>query len=52
MHYAVVCEREAIAEYLVKHNADVGIKDNDGVSPSDLCEKNWPWMRPTDKVVE
>lgn len=52
LHYAVVCEREAIAEYLVKHNADVGIKDNDGVSPSDLCEKNWPWMRPTDKVVE
>uniref|UniRef100_A0A803L2H7 ACB domain-containing protein n=1 Tax=Chenopodium quinoa TaxID=63459 RepID=A0A803L2H7_CHEQI len=52
LHYAVVCDREAIAEYLVKHNADVDIKDNDGASPSELCEKNWPWMRATDKVVE
>lgn len=52
LHYAVVCDREAIAEYLVKHNADVDIKDNDGASPSELCEKNWPWIRPTDKVVE
>ncbi|XP_021774971.1 acyl-CoA-binding domain-containing protein 1-like [Chenopodium quinoa] len=52
LHYAVVCDREAIAEYLVKHNADVDIKDNDSASPNELCEKNWPWMRETDKVVE
>ncbi|XP_074291742.1 acyl-CoA-binding domain-containing protein 1-like [Silene latifolia] len=52
LHYAVVCDREAVAEYLVKHNADVHAKDNDGTSPIDICEKNWPWMRPAQEVVE
>ncbi|XP_057522102.1 acyl-CoA-binding domain-containing protein 1-like [Amaranthus tricolor] len=52
LHYAVVCDREAIAEYLVKHGADSNVKDNDGASPSELCEKNWPWMQPTGEVVE
>ncbi|XP_057546050.1 acyl-CoA-binding domain-containing protein 1-like [Amaranthus tricolor] len=52
LHYAVVCDREAIAEYLVKHGADLNIKDNDGASSSELCEKNWPWMRPSDEVIE
>ncbi|KAL9237439.1 hypothetical protein vseg_011986 [Gypsophila vaccaria] len=50
LHYAVVCDREAVAEYLVKHSADVQAKDNDGTSPSDICEKNWPWLRPTEVV--
>ncbi|KAK9665213.1 hypothetical protein RND81_14G098000 [Saponaria officinalis] len=50
LHYAVVCDREAVAEYLVKHSADVTAKDNDGTSPSDVCEKNWPWLRPTEAV--
>ncbi|KAE8076585.1 hypothetical protein FH972_015224 [Carpinus fangiana] len=45
LYYAVVCEREAIAEYLVKENAATDIKDNDGNYPSDLCEANWPWMQ-------
>lgn len=45
LHYATVCERDAIAEYLVKQNADTGVKDNDGNTPCDLCESNWPWMR-------
>ncbi|KAJ8446232.1 hypothetical protein Cgig2_016003 [Carnegiea gigantea] len=52
LHYAVVCDREAIAEYLVKHNADVDVKDNDDTSPSELCEKNWPFMQAKDKVTE
>ncbi|GLU12048.1 hypothetical protein SLE2022_287570 [Rubroshorea leprosula] len=50
LHYAVLCEREDIAEYLVKHNADRDIEDNDGSSPCDLCDKDWPWMRHTDKT--
>lgn len=45
LHYAAVCEREGIAEYLVKKNADTNVKDNDGNSPSDLCESNWPWLQ-------
>ncbi|KAK9939815.1 hypothetical protein M0R45_016500 [Rubus argutus] len=40
-----VCEREGIAKYLVKKNADTNVKDNDGNSPSDLCESNWPWRQ-------
>lgn len=52
LHYAVVCDREAIAKYLVKHGADSNVKDDDGTSPSELCEKNWPWMQPTGEVVE
>lgn len=46
LHYAVVCERAEIAEFLVNHNADLEIKDNDGNSPGDLCESNWPWIKP------
>lgn len=44
MHYAAICERAAIAELLVEKGADVQIKDDEGKSPSDLCEFNWPWM--------
>lgn len=44
LHYAAVCEREDIAEYLVKQNADSSVKDNDGNTPRDLCDSNWPWM--------
>lgn len=46
LHYAAVCERAEIAEFLVNHNADLEIKDNDGNSPGDLCESNWPWIKP------
>lgn len=49
LHYAVVCEREAIAEYLVKHNADADLKDNDGDSSRDMCESNWSCMQPAEK---
>jgi hypothetical protein len=52
LHYAVVCEREAIAEYLVKENAATNIKDNDGNSLSDLCEANWPWMQVAGKQID
>ncbi|KAG9146300.1 hypothetical protein Leryth_007988 [Lithospermum erythrorhizon] len=45
LHYAAVCERAAIAELLVKQKADLHIRDNDGNSPSDLCEQSWPWMQ-------
>lgn len=45
LHYAVMCEREAIAEYLVKHNADIHSKDNDESSPLDICKPNWPCMQ-------
>lgn len=41
LHYAAVCDREAIAELLVKHNADKDVKDNDGKAPLDLCEPAW-----------
>ena len=51
LHYAVVCDRQAIAEYLVKHNADVHVKDNEGASPSGLCEKSWPCMQAVNTVV-
>lgn len=52
LHYAVVCEREAIAECLVKQNAGTDLKDNDGDSPSDLCKANWPWMRSVGKQID
>jgi ankyrin repeat protein len=52
LHYAVVCEREAIAEYLRKENAATDIKDNDGNSPSDLCEANWPCMQVAGKQID
>ena len=45
LHYAVVCEREDIAEFLVKQNADKDIQDDDVNSPVDLCESDWPWLQ-------
>lgn len=45
LHYAAVCEREDIAEFLVKHGADVEIKDNEGDCPRDVCELHWPWLQ-------
>lgn len=46
MHYAAVCERESIAKFLVKENADTEMKDDDDNCPRDLCDLNWPWMKP------
>lgn len=51
LHYAAVCEREDIAEYLVKNHADVTVKDNDGSTPCDICEASWPWMQPESKQI-
>lgn len=45
LHYAAVCERKDIAEFLVKHGADVEIKDNEGDCPRDVCELHWPWLQ-------
>ena len=45
LHYAATCEREDIAEYLVKQNADINVKDIDDNTPYDLCESKWPWMQ-------
>lgn len=45
-HYADVCERAGIAKLLVEHGADIGIKVDDGNTPSDLRESSWPWMQP------
>lgn len=47
LHYAAVCEREDIAELLVKHNADIDMKDEDGNCPRDLCDLKWPWLQHT-----
>ncbi len=47
-----MCEREAIAEYLVKQNAGTDLKDNDGDAPSDLCKANWPWMQHVGKQID
>ena len=44
LHYAVVCEREDIAELLVKHHADLEIKDEDGNTARDLCPSSWSFM--------
>nr|CAB3486209.1 unnamed protein product [Digitaria exilis] len=44
LHYAVVCEREDIAELLVQHHADVRIKDEDGNTAQDLCPSSWSFM--------
>lgn len=41
MHYAAVCERTTIAELLVKHGADIEVKDDEGNAPRDLCESRW-----------
>ena len=51
LHYAVMCDREAIAEYLVKHNADTYSKDNDGSSPRDICESKWPCLQHVGEVI-
>ena len=45
LHYAAVCEREAIAKYLVKKNAATDLKDEDGNTPYDLCDIKWPWLQ-------
>lgn len=47
LHYATVCEREAIAKYLVEHGADANIADNDGATPLKLCPPHWVWLRGT-----
>lgn len=44
LHYAVLCEREEIAELLIEHHADQHIKDSDGSSPLDLCGSRWDFM--------
>ena len=44
LHYAVLCEREDIAELLVKHHADLQIKDEDGSTPQDLCPSSWSFL--------
>lgn len=44
LHYAVVCEREDIAELLIKYHADVHIKDEDGNTAQDLCPSSWSFM--------
>ncbi|MBA0857879.1 hypothetical protein Goshw_018533, partial [Gossypium schwendimanii] len=36
---------EDIAKFLVKQNADKDTKDNDGNSPVDLCDSDWPWLQ-------
>lgn len=36
LHYAVLCERPAIADLLTRHGADPNAKDNDGHSPHEL----------------
>lgn len=51
LHYAAVCERAEIAEFLVNHKADLEIKDNEGSSPGDLCELNWPWIQPAASAI-
>ncbi|KAF9616443.1 hypothetical protein IFM89_029697 [Coptis chinensis] len=43
--YAAMCDREGVAEFLVKQNADRDVKDNDGKSPCDLCASNSSWMQ-------
>jgi len=50
LHYAVTCEREAIAEYLVKHSADIHSEDNDGSSSRDICSSKWPFMQHEEEV--
>lgn len=44
LHYAALCDREAIAELLVRHNADTDIKDNDCSSPGDICSSKWAFI--------
>lgn len=44
LHYAVLCEREAIAKLLVEHNANLNLKDKDGNTPGDLLGSSWVFM--------
>lgn len=39
-----MCERTGIAELLVKHGADIELKDDEGNAPKDLCETRWPGL--------
>ncbi|XP_012478231.1 acyl-CoA-binding domain-containing protein 2 [Gossypium raimondii] len=50
LHYAVMCEREDIAKFLVKQNVDKDTKDSDGNSPVDLCDSDWPWLQHAGKA--
>ncbi|TYI60366.1 hypothetical protein E1A91_D10G099300v1 [Gossypium mustelinum] len=50
LHYAVMCEREDIAKFLVKQNADKDTKDSDGNSPVDLYDSDWPWLQHAGKA--
>lgn len=52
LHYAVVCDRETIAEFLVKQKANTASKDDEGNSPLDLCETGWPWLRDSAKQTD
>ncbi|KAL6972126.1 hypothetical protein U1Q18_031813 [Sarracenia purpurea var. burkii] len=45
LHYAAVCDREAIVKFLVKQNARTDLKDNDGNTPYDLDDMKWPWLQ-------
>ncbi|CAN6487164.1 unnamed protein product [Victoria cruziana] len=45
LHYAVLCERQAICEYLIKSGGDLSIVDNDGSTPRSLCTLMWPCMQ-------
>jgi ankyrin repeat protein len=36
LHYACSCEQEDLIALLLKHKADVNIKDNSGESPLDI----------------
>ena len=51
MHYAAVCERTAIAELLVKHGADVELRDDEGNAPRDLCGSRWSGLELVTKAA-
>lgn len=38
LHYAVSCEYDDVASYLIEAGADVDLKDNDGFSPYGSCD--------------
>lgn len=44
LHYATTCEREEIAQYLVKKGAEPSIVDNEGESPLGSRPGHWFWM--------
>jgi ankyrin repeat protein len=47
LHYATVCEQEAVAKYLAEHGADAKIADKEGTTPLKLCPPHWAWMQGT-----